>query len=66
MRKETPVKSGAASAVSAGGATLPPEVLKRTELENKKMEVAFKVFKLNDPPSAGLFEKRYLNIKHLC
>ena len=41
------------------------EIRRRTEYENKKMDAAFTVFKLNVPPSTFV-EKRYLNIKHLC
>lgn len=38
---------------------------KMTELANKKMEIAFKVFKLDTEPEK-FSEKHYLNVKNLC
>ena len=63
MQKITPTSTVASAATS--GAIMAPEVRKKTELENKKMEIAFKVYKLNDPP-LNFVEKHYLNIKNIC
>ena len=36
-----------------------------TDLANKKMEIAFRVFKLDTEPES-FSEKHYLNVKNLC
>ena len=67
MQKGTPasIVNTTASASRGDNNYLPLEVKKRTELENKKMELNFRVFKVDQPPEV-FQEKHYLNLKNIC
>ena len=61
MQKSSPTTVTAASSC----VKLSDSTRRKTDLENKKMELAFKLYKL-DQEADSFQEKRYLNIKSLC
>lgn len=62
MHKSTPNSShGAVLAKSAAGS----DFRKKTDFENKKMDIAFNIYKL-DQEAEIFVEKRYLTIKNIC
>lgn len=65
MLKSTPAKSAASVVSGTTSAQMLILQRKKTEMENKKAEIYFKVFKLNEPPQS-FTEKHYLNIKNMC